>query len=233
VPTETTRIRHGRIELALHSRPGRRGPPLLLLHALNTAHTWDLHEIPWAGPVHALDLAGHGASDWLRGGGYTPELFAADADNALAHLGDEARGVCIAGSGIGAYAALLLGGARPEQVSAVLLMPGEGLGRGAGEPDFEQRPQRWAPLEPTSAEHRSDPALVRLNDAIRPRDYARSFAERARQILLLEDADTTAEALPGWWQIAAETPGARKVGPGFTDALEALADLAPHAALDD
>lgn len=232
MPNQTTRIRHGRIELALHSRRGGDGPGLLLLHALHDSSRPHLDAIAWTGPVHALDFAGHGESDWLRGGGYTPELFAADADCALASLGDAARGICIAGAGIGAYAALLLAGARPDQVAAVLLMPGDGLGRGDGEPDFERRPRRWPPLDAADRAGRADrcdPALARLNDQFKPHDYVQSFVERTRRIYLLEDPKLPAGDLPGWWRLAARSPVAQAAGPTIADAL---ARMRGHAALD-
>jgi len=227
---ETTRIRHGRIELALHGRPAGSGPALLLLHALHDASMPDLDAVAWPGPVHALDFAGHGESDWLRGGGYTPELFAADADCALAHLRPAAGGICIAGAGIGAYAALLLAGARPEQVAAVLLMPGAGLGRGDGEPEFERPPRRWPPLDAAGHAGRSDPALARLNDEFKPRDYVQSFVERTRRIVVLDGPKPSAEERPGWWQLAAASPVAEVVGPTFGDALARMHQV---AGLDD
>ena len=223
LPTEATRIRHGRIELALYSRPAAAGPPLLLLHALHDSSAETVDAVVWPGPVHALDFAGHGASDSLPGGGYTPALFAADADMALAHLGEAATGVCLAGAGVGAYAALLLAGARPDVIVGALLAPGEGLGSGTGEPDFDRRPVRWTPLGDTRDDAGSDPALARLNDEFKPGEYVQAFAERAQQLFLLEPADAVARALPGWWNVAASQPGTVIVGPDFETGLAALA----------
>ena len=220
MPTDTTRLRHGRIELALHSRPGDGGTPLLLLHALHAGSGANKLAAAWTGPVHALDFAGHGESDWLQGGGYSPELFAADADIALAHLADDGVAVCVAGEGVGAYAALLLAGARPDQVRAVLLAQGEGLGEGDGEPDFEAQPTRWDPLPDAEPGAAFDPALSRANIDFQPSDYVRSFAERARKLLLLDDG---ASDHPAWWRIAADADGSEIVGPDFEAGIEALA----------
>jgi pimeloyl-ACP methyl ester carboxylesterase len=229
LPTEVTRIRHGRIELALYGRPADAGPTLLLMHALHDSSAAAVDAVAWPGPVHALDFAGHGASDWLHGGGYTPELFAADADMALAHLGQAANRVCLAGAGVGAYAALLLAGARPDVIVGALLAPGEGLGSGAGEPDFDRRPVRWAPLDVAGRDADSDPALARLNDEFKPREYVQAFAERARRLILLESAEVPARPRPGWWDVARAQPGAEIVGPDFETGLAALAR---HARLD-
>ncbi|MEN8185234.1 MAG: hypothetical protein ABFS46_22145 [Myxococcota bacterium] len=126
-------LRHGRIELALHELRTGTGPGLLLLHSLwGSSGDWGDEVAGWPGPVHALDLAGHGSSGWLRGGSYSPEQFASDADAAIAELGS----VRLAGTGVGAYAALLLAGARPDQVPAALLLPGCGLEGGGPVPEF-------------------------------------------------------------------------------------------------
>ena len=129
--SEVRRIGNARREVALHHLKEGQGLPLLLLPELGE-HAADLAAgaRDWPGPEYGLDPSGHGAADWLRGGGYTPELVAADADVALAELG---RAVLV-GHGLGAYAVLLLAGARPEAVPAVILLPGSGLEGGGSEP---------------------------------------------------------------------------------------------------
>ena len=85
----TVALRHGRVSLALHELRGGSGPKLLCLHALGaTSEAWREPSRAWPGPVFALDFSGHGRSGRVRGGGYTPELLAGDADAALAHLGE-------------------------------------------------------------------------------------------------------------------------------------------------
>ena len=67
----------------LHELSGGTGEALLCLHELGgRADDWRDRTAAWSGPVFALDFSGHGQSSWLRGGGYTPELLAADADAA-------------------------------------------------------------------------------------------------------------------------------------------------------
>jgi pimeloyl-ACP methyl ester carboxylesterase len=111
--------------VALHTLREGAGPTLLCLHALRGSAA-DFAELAphWPGRVLALDFSGHGESDHPRGAGYTPELLAGDADAALAHAGGE---VCVVGTGLGAYVALLVAGARPTRVRGAYLLPGAGL----------------------------------------------------------------------------------------------------------
>jgi pimeloyl-ACP methyl ester carboxylesterase len=192
------RLRHGRVSLALHERKGGEGMPLLLLHALRgSSADWPAAVDAWPGPVLALDFSGHGGSGWLRGGAYGPELLAGDADVALEPL---ARAFLL-GAGLGAWVALLLAGARCEAVAAACLLPGAGLaGGGAGPPDFARAPAAARAVEARGC----DPALARLDEDLRPVDYAASFAEAARRLLFVEDGGPR----PPWWQAARGSPGA-------------------------
>src|SRR3954447_1195148 len=105
---------HGRSRLALHLLREGWGRPLLLLHGLRerSPRRAPDHLDSWAGPVYALDFTGHGASTIPAGGGYTAEMLMADVDAALVHLGK----ATVYGRGLGAYVALLIGGARPTEV---------------------------------------------------------------------------------------------------------------------
>ena len=169
--------------------------------------------------MHALDFSGHGDSDWARGGGYTPELFVADADAVLASIvsPDDDEGIALAGAGSGAYVALLLAGARPGVVRAALLGPGAGLGETDGEPDFERTPERMR--DPGDVPDGCDPSLWRYFGEMKPREYVESFAARAKRLLLLEDGTER----PPWWAIARAAPGAEATGPDWQTALQALA----------
>jgi pimeloyl-ACP methyl ester carboxylesterase len=210
------------VALALHTLRAGAGDALLCLHALRgSAADWAEAAAGWPGPVYALDFAGHGASDWLAGGSYTPELLAGDADVALARLGT-AR---VAGAGLGAYVALLLAGARPEHVPAVLLLPGAGLAGSGPEPDPAHEPSlAWARLRdalpPPDERPAFDPFTTLLERELRPPDYAATFAARARRLLLVEDG----EPRPPWWQTAARAAAAERIAAAST--AEALARLA-------
>lgn len=70
---------------------GTRGkPPLLLLHGgMQNAHSWDTVAVALKRDYHvvALDLRGHGDSDWSDEGDYSHETHASDAATLVEHLG--------------------------------------------------------------------------------------------------------------------------------------------------
>ena len=211
------RIQHARVSLGLHElAPGPR-PALLLLHALyGSSADWDA--LPdWPGRIYALDFCGHGDSEWLAAGGYTPELLAADADCALAHIG----GATIGGAGLGAYVALLLAGARRDLVPAALLLPGNGLAGAGAVPDFDAPRTAfygWDSAEPGGRAY--DPAATVLEEDIRPVDYVEPFARAARKLLLVEDA----RELPPWWLSVRASPNAEVLRTGLALTFTRLAE---------
>jgi len=174
----TTRLVHGRIELALHRLRGGapNGRPLLLLHGLAESSP---ARAPgslagWPGPVFALDFTGHGASSLPRGGGYTAEMLLGDADAALRHLGQ----ATVLGRGLGAYVALMLAGVRAARVRGTILCDGPGLAGGGPTPGT---PYVAAPADDESGP--PDPwALYEFSREPRSPDYARSFARMATQL---------------------------------------------------
>lgn len=241
VSAQVRRLPHGRIEIALHrlspesagADPAKGSPPLLLLHALGaSAQAWRAEAPAWPGAVHALDFAGHGVSDPVRGGGYYPEYFLGDADRALAAVGDRA---VVAGRGIGAYVALLLAGARPDRVPAALLLPGEGLEGGGARPGSD----RWAVLSLEAWEARivsdsaayaagTDPTVSLADHEYRPDGYVAGFARAARRLLLCTEGEAPGH-MPGWWRVAAEAPAARLLEGDAGAAFAALSDASPPA----
>jgi len=209
------RLEHGRIALELHELTHRAGPSLLLLHALYGSSTdWGEAPAAWPGPVYALDFSGHGQSDWVVGGGYCPELLAADADVALAHLGRAA----VAGAGLGAYVALLLAGARPDTVPAALLLAGAGLD-GAGPVPLYDRDLPVERTESEQAQSAHDPLVWVTELTVRPVDYAASFAQRARRLLVAENGT----ARPPWWEALRHHPNCELVNDDVRNALQRLA----------
>jgi pimeloyl-ACP methyl ester carboxylesterase len=215
------RIPSGRFEIALHELRSGPGPTLLALHALGgSGRDFAALAAAWPGRVLAPDLAGHGASAWARGGSYTPELLAADADVALAEAGE----AFVVGSGLGAYVALLLAGARAASVQGALLLPGRGLAGGGPEPGPAPLAERNAAalhmLEAAGASERAsfDPMLGACESDPRPPDYARAYADAAHRLLLAEDGD----ARPPWWEAAR---GAARAEPAPADAAAALRRL--------
>lgn len=206
-------LTHNRIRLALHNLRGGQGRPLLLLHGLGERSPERAHDelSVWPGPIHALDFTGHGASGLPRGGGYTSELLMADADAALARLGE----ATVVGRGLGAYIALLLAGGRPKQVRGAVLRDGPGLaGGGSGSTSsFIPSVDAGQPAPP-------DPfALVELATDIRPPDYACTFARQAAQFSqLARPISVCACERPGWLSAVVGELGVEVTG--FREALE-------------
>ena len=209
----TTFVRHGIVSLRLHELRGGPGRSLLLLHGLGERSPGALPEIyaGWPGPVHALDFTGHGESTIPAGGGYTAELLMADADAALAELGE----ATIVGRGLGAYIALLLAGARPEQVRGAVLADGPGLAGGGSTPaspsivsldmDTSGPPDPWAMFEMTR-----DP---------RPPDYATTFLRQAMMFAGIDEPIlVTAVGRPPWIEAVLADPAVRTTS--LREALE-------------
>jgi pimeloyl-ACP methyl ester carboxylesterase len=174
------RLRHAKVELALHRLRAGDARTLLLLHGLGerSPRTLPQDVSDWPGPVAALDFTGHGDSTRPFGGGYFPELLLGDADVALARLGE----VTLVGRGLGAYVALLLAGARPQAVRGALLCDGAGLAGGGAQPS---EPALALPsvLRTPEASGAPDPfALLELSRDVRPPEYAASFLAQARDL---------------------------------------------------
>ena len=197
--------------LELHELKGGEGHPLLLVHALfGSSADWAEAPAAWPGAVCALDMSGHGRSDWVRGGAYYPELLAADIDAALARIGP----VCLAGAGFGAYASLLVAGARHDLVRGVLLLPGTGLAGGGPQPDFATPSGRPDEL---AADTRGpfDPMVRTLERDVRPPEFAVAVARPIRRILLLEDGDPR----PPWWEAVRALPASEHIEGDVRSAL--------------
>ena len=121
-------------------------PPLVLIHGTRDhARSWDrlaaeLVDRYW---VVAVDLRGHGDSDWAIGGDYSIIDYALDIHALSEHLGRESY--TLIGHSLGGGVALEFAGACPERVAKLVTI--EGLG-GLGWRDEARRPahvrmRRW------------------------------------------------------------------------------------------
>lgn len=187
-----THLTHNKIRLALHEvRPGT-GRALLLLHGLGEQSPVQAPSFAtgWSGPVMALDFTGHGASTVPAGGGYSAEILLGDADQALAHLGE----ATVVGRGLGGYIALMLAGARADQVRGAVICDGPGLWGGPTGPTSTS----FVTLEDVRTS--PDPyALLELSRDLRPRDYAALFARLALEHSGLDEPITVAAVVrPPW-----------------------------------
>ncbi len=97
--------------------------PVLLLHGGGqTRHSWSscgtrLGADGWH--AIALDLRGHGESDWAPGGRYAPEHFVGDLEAVCAEL---SQPPVVVGASLGGITGLLAAGRRPGLVAALVLV---------------------------------------------------------------------------------------------------------------
>lgn len=116
-------------------------PPLLLIHGnRDHARTWDQVAVRLRNDycVYAVDLRGHGDSQWAVGGQYSLPEFVLD----IAMLGQDLDRypLTIIGHSLGGAVALEYTGVFPQHVSKVVAI--EGLGPRAGEPTPASRRMR-------------------------------------------------------------------------------------------
>lgn len=101
----------------------REGVPLLLLHGYsNEAHIWD-DFVPTVAPhyrVLALDLRGHGDSDWHPDGAYGYEDHVDDIEAILESL--EIDRLVVVGHSLGGRIAMLFGGRNPEKLAGLVIV---------------------------------------------------------------------------------------------------------------
>ena len=135
----TVRLRHNKVELALHELRAGDGPPAAAPARPGRAlarRRCPAHLARVAGPgVGARPLGPRRRPTCAVGGGYFCEVLMGDVDTALAHLG----AVTIFGRGLGAYVGLLAAGGRAEHVRGAILADGPGLAGGgpvAGSPSI-------------------------------------------------------------------------------------------------
>ena len=197
-----TMLTHNRVQLALHELRAGSGRPLLLLHGLGeatpaTAPEWALG---WPGPIVGLDFTGHGRSSVPAGGGYSAEMLLADADAALAHVGE----VTVVGRGLGAYIALMLAGGRPRLVRGAVLCDGPGLWGGPSGPTSSD----FVILETEPGAVPDPYAIHELARDLRPRDYATLFVRMALEHSGLDEPLAVAAVVrPPWLEAVVDELG--------------------------
>ena len=100
---------------------GHRPPDLVLLHGgAQNAHTWDSVALLLGRPLMAIDLPGHGHSDWRLDRDHSPQASAADAATAVRSLAPQAR--LVAGMSLGGVTAVALMAAHVELVGRLVLV---------------------------------------------------------------------------------------------------------------
>lgn len=103
-------------------------PTILLIHgARDHARSWDAvaQALRHDWHVVAVDLRGHGDSDWSPDGAYAAPYFVGDLDAFVRHLGDAP--VTIVAHSLGAAISLRFAGLYPERVTRLAAIEGLGL----------------------------------------------------------------------------------------------------------
>ncbi|EIV96227.1 alpha/beta fold hydrolase [Frankia sp. QA3] len=107
---------------------GQGSPEVVFLHdAGRGARQWDAAIIALGRSAAALDLPGHGRSNWRRDGRYEPARLAPAVAEAIASFAPRAR--LVVGSGLGALTALAVAARRPDLAGQLVLLdtlPGAG-----------------------------------------------------------------------------------------------------------
>jgi pimeloyl-ACP methyl ester carboxylesterase len=100
---------------------GRGEPELVLLHGgAQNAHTWDTVALALGRPLVALDLPGHGRSDWRDDHDYGPRRNAEAIAAAVAQLAP--RAAAVVGMSLGGLTTLALATRAPALVRRALLV---------------------------------------------------------------------------------------------------------------
>jgi pimeloyl-ACP methyl ester carboxylesterase len=154
-------------------RPGQRvsalvwgtaQPELVLIHGgAQNAHTWDTVALALNRPLVAIDLPGHGHSDWREDGAYGPVDNAEAVAAAIRVLAPEAAGVV--GMSLGGLTTILLASRHADLVrSAVIVDVTPGTDHAKAEPiiafvdgpetfdSFDEILQRTIQFNPTRTE---------------------------------------------------------------------------------
>ncbi|WP_420637496.1 alpha/beta fold hydrolase [Candidatus Poriferisocius sp.] len=98
------------------------GPPrVVFVHGgAQNAHTWDTVALALGEPAVAIDLPGHGHSDWRPDHDYWPPSMAEDVAVAVRRLAPEAE--LVVGMSLGGLTAICLGARHPELVRSLAVV---------------------------------------------------------------------------------------------------------------
>ena len=143
----TTELADGRQVSAL--KWGSESPRLVLVHGTaQNAHTWDTVALALGMPLLAIDLPGHGHSDWRQDASYTPQTLANDLDPVVAQHAPDA--VAIVGMSLGGLTCLALAHGNPSLVRHLVMVditPGVTSKKAKAVLDFINGPQSFASFD--------------------------------------------------------------------------------------
>jgi pimeloyl-ACP methyl ester carboxylesterase len=197
-------------------RWGSGAAEIVYLHGgAQNAHTWDTVALALRRPALAVDLPGHGHSDWRADGAYSPMNLADDVAAVVDAHAPEAR--VVVGMSLGGLTAMELAVRHPHLVRSLVMVditPGVNAAKTKAITDFVDGPQEFASFDDLLArtiEHnptRSESSLRRgiLHNAHQQPDgswqwrYDRGSHARARQVAPeTTSVDETADALSPLW----------------------------------
>jgi len=143
----TTELADGRQVSAL--KWGSESPRLVLVHGTaQNAHTWDTAALALGMPLLAIDLPGHGHSDWRQDASYTPQTLANDLAPVVAQHAPDA--VAIVGMSLGGLTCLALAHGNPSLVRHLVMVditPGVTSKKAKAVLDFINGPQSFASFD--------------------------------------------------------------------------------------
>ena len=143
----TTELADGRRVSAL--KWGSESPRLVLVHGTaQNAHTWDTVALALGMPLLAIDLPGHGHSDWRQDASYTPQTLANDLAPVVAQHAPDA--VAIVGMSLGGLTCLALAHGNPSLVRHLVMVditPGVTSKKAKAVLDFINGPQSFASFD--------------------------------------------------------------------------------------
>ena len=124
-------------------------PELVLLHGgAQNAHTWDTVALALDRPLLALDLPGHGHSDWRPDHDYRPQTMAREVAVAVRTLAPAAE--LVVGMSLGGLTALCLAADHPDLVRRLVVVdvtPGTDAVKAEPIVAFVSGPERFASFE--------------------------------------------------------------------------------------
>lgn len=190
-------------------------PQLVLIHGgVQNAHTWDTVALALGVPLVAIDLAGHGHSDWRKDATYSHENLAKDVVAAIERLAPNARAVV--GMSLGGLTALAVAHRAPHLVRHLVLIditPGVNAKKAKAVLDFVNGPQSFASFDDLLArtkEHnptRSESSLRRgiLHNAVQLPDGSWKWRyDRSNHARTSSDDDPNSNGFAELWEAISE-----------------------------
>lgn len=130
-------------------RWGSDDPEIVYLHGgAQNAHTWDTVALALGRPAVAVDLPGHGHSDWRADGAYSPMNLADDVAAVVAAHAPRAR--VVVGMSLGGLTAMELAVRHPGLVRSLVMVditPGVNAAKTKAIIDFVDGPQEFASFD--------------------------------------------------------------------------------------